>query len=195
MTHLSLLQLALCVHSDATAETWNAYDMFSLYTACSAMQLCSVLVHTASHGNQLQRSADSRLPRQRLHSWCMCRPVRVLYSTSLDKSKKSSMSKIIKRLGGSVEDAEGPDFTHFVALQPTAANQTDRGFKKSINALIALAAGQPSDPTLLAQTAVGEPDCISGTSQPVLFLSSRLFLALLYSPAAKVEQLPGSPTV
>ena len=66
----------------------------------------------------------------------------MLYSTSLDKSKKSSMSKIIKRLGGSVEDAEGPDFTHFVALQPTAANQTDRGFKKSINALIALAAGQ-----------------------------------------------------
>lgn len=73
----------------------------------------------------------------------MCRPVRVLYSTSLDKSKKSSMSKIIRRLGGSVEDGEGPDFTHFVALQPTAANQTDRGFKKSINALIALAAGQP----------------------------------------------------
>lgn len=52
------------------------------------------------------------------------------------------MTKIIKRLGGSVEDAEGPEFTHFVALQPTAANQTDRGFKKSINALIALAAGQ-----------------------------------------------------
>lgn len=66
----------------------------------------------------------------------------MLYSTALDKAKKSSMTKVIKRLGGSVEDAEGPEFTHFVALQPTAANQTDRGFKKSINALIALAAGQ-----------------------------------------------------
>ena len=78
--------------------------------------------------------------------------MRVLYSTSLDKSKKSSMSKIIRRLGGCVEDGEGPDFTHFVALQPTAANQTDRGFKKSINALIALAAGQPLFlPSLLGQ--------------------------------------------
>ena len=53
------------------------------------------------------------------------------------------MSKIIRRLGGSVEDADGSDFTHFVALQPTAAGQTDRGFQKSINALIPLAAGQP----------------------------------------------------
>ena len=79
-------------------------------------------------------------------SMLVCRPVRVLYSTSLDKSKRGSMSKIIKRLGGSVEDGEGPDFTHFVALQPTDTKQTDRGFKKSINALIALAAGQPIYP-------------------------------------------------
>lgn len=71
-----------------------------------------------------------------------CRQVRVLYSTTLDKSKKASMTKIVKRLGGSVEDKEGPEFTHFVTLQPTSPRQTDRGFKKSINALIALAAGQ-----------------------------------------------------
>jgi len=71
-----------------------------------------------------------------------CRQVRVLYSTTLDKSKKASMTKIVKRLGGSVEDKEGPEFTHFVTLQPTSPGQTDRGFKKSINALIALAAGQ-----------------------------------------------------
>ncbi|DBB04110.1 TPA: hypothetical protein ACH3X1_013160 [Trebouxia sp. C0004] len=68
--------------------------------------------------------------------------VRVLYSTTLEKSKKASMSKIVKRLGGSVEDKEGPEFTHFVTLHPTSPGQTDRGFKKSINALIALAAGQ-----------------------------------------------------
>lgn len=74
---------------------------------------------------------------------CMwCRQVRVLYSTTLDKSKTASMTKIVKRLGGSVEDKEGPEFTHFVTLQPTSPGQTDRGFKKSINALIALAAGQ-----------------------------------------------------
>ena len=71
-----------------------------------------------------------------------CRQVRVLYSTTLDKSKKASMTRIVKRLGGSVEDKEGPEFTHFVTLQPTSPGQTDRGFKKSINALIALAAGQ-----------------------------------------------------
>lgn len=70
----------------------------------------------------------------------------MLYSTALDKTKRGSMSKIIKRLGGSIEDSEGPDFTHFVALQPTDARQTDRGFKKSINALIALAAGWPFCP-------------------------------------------------
>ncbi|KAL0023275.1 hypothetical protein WJX77_002228 [Trebouxia sp. C0004] len=69
--------------------------------------------------------------------------VRVLYSTTLEKSKKASMSKIVKRLGGSVEDKEGPEFTHFVTLHPTSPGQTDRGFKKSINALIALAAGRP----------------------------------------------------
>ena len=74
------------------------------------------------------------------------RQVRVLYSTTLDKSLKASMTKIVKRLGGSVEDKEGPDFTHFVTLQPTAAGQADRGFKKSINALIALAAGVPLTP-------------------------------------------------
>jgi len=72
--------------------------------------------------------------------------VRVLYSTTLDKSLKANMTKSIKRLGGSVEDKEGPEFTHFVTLQPTAAGQTDRGFKKSINALIALAAGASLSP-------------------------------------------------
>ena len=69
-------------------------------------------------------------------------PVRVLYSTTLDKSLRASLTKTIRRLGGSVEDQEGPHFTHFLTLQPTAAGQTDRGFKKSINALIALAAGE-----------------------------------------------------
>ena len=72
----------------------------------------------------------------------------MLYSTSLDKLKRSSMTKIIQRLGGCVEDSEGPDFTHFMALQPTDSHQTDRGFKKSINALIALAAGHCFHPVV-----------------------------------------------
>ena len=120
------------------------------------------------------------------------RPVRVLYSTALDKAKKSSMTKIIKRLGGSVEDAEGPEFTHFVALQPTAANQTDRGFKKSINALIALAAGQYAFMPCICPFSSGgwqrPHDCISST-QPMLRLDKLAFFVDAAALLASVTRL------
>ena len=94
-----------------------------------------------------------------------------------------------------MEDAEGPEFTHFVALQPTAANQTDRGFKKSINALIALAAGQFVVLTYVrpaAQTTGSiHIDCIFGTYQVVAFVKSLLPLMLQYSFACLTTRQVG----
>ena len=109
--------------------------------------------------------------------------MRVLYSTALDKAKKSSMTKIIRRLGGSVEDAEGPEFTHFVALQPTAANQTDRGFKKSLNALIALAAGQYG---LISCVRPSSSDCWERPHRLYLWYTTLAKLALFTDAATQL---------
>ena len=73
------------------------------------------------------------------------RQVKVLFSTCVDKSRIASHSKVIQRLGGQVVDGDASDFTHFVSLPPRTGqskkDKEDRGFKKSINSLIALAAG------------------------------------------------------
>lgn len=74
------------------------------------------------------------------------RQVKVLFSTCVDKSRIASHSKVIQRLGGQVVDGDASDFTHFVSLPPRTGqskkDKEDRGFKKSINSLIALAAGK-----------------------------------------------------
>ena len=73
------------------------------------------------------------------------RQVKVLFSTCVDMSRIASHSKVIQRLGGQVVDGDASDFTHFVSLPPRTGqskkDKEDRGFKKSINSLIALAAG------------------------------------------------------
>ena len=69
-----------------------------------------------------------------------CRPVRVLISTCVSATMRKSLTRAIQQLGGTVA-SDGPDFTHFVTLD-AARGHKDRGFKKSINTLLALAAGQ-----------------------------------------------------
>lgn len=69
----------------------------------------------------------------------------MLFSTCVEKSRIAAYSKTISRLGGRVVEGEGEDFTHFVSLSSTGSQakkgKDDKGFKKSINSLVALAAG------------------------------------------------------
>lgn len=64
----------------------------------------------------------------------------MLFSACVNAQTRTSLSRAIAQLGGSVAD-DGPDFSHFVTLQ-AAAGHNDRGFKKSLHALMALAAGE-----------------------------------------------------
>ena len=52
---------------------------------------------------------------------------------------RKTLTQAIQQLGGTVA-ADGPEFTHFLTLQ-AARGHKDRGFKKSLNTLLALAAG------------------------------------------------------
>ncbi|KAK9824072.1 hypothetical protein WJX72_007535 [[Myrmecia] bisecta] len=70
------------------------------------------------------------------------REVRVLFSTCVDASLRKAYTKTIQRLGGSVAADSDQSFTHFLTLQ-AARGESDRGFKKSLNTLMALAAGRP----------------------------------------------------
>ncbi|KAK9809310.1 hypothetical protein WJX73_003768 [Symbiochloris irregularis] len=69
------------------------------------------------------------------------KPVKVLFSACVNAQTRSSLAKAITQLGGSVVN-DGPEFTHFITLQ-AASGHNDRGFKKSLHALMALAAGRP----------------------------------------------------
>ena len=65
----------------------------------------------------------------------------VLISQCVDEKLRKSMTRTIERLGGAVTTSP-QDFTAFVTLE-AARGQKDRGFTKSLNALSALASGEP----------------------------------------------------
>ncbi len=71
----------------------------------------------------------------------LCRDVRVMFSTTISESLRSSLAKLLKRLGGKDVGKDSLDFTHFVTIQPSRGHKT-LGFKKSFNTLLALAAGE-----------------------------------------------------
>ena len=62
----------------------------------------------------------------------------MLFSKCIAKEDREEMQKDVERLGGSV--VSDHTFTHFVTLSPKRG-ETERGFVKSLNVLIALAAG------------------------------------------------------
>ncbi|KAK9832877.1 hypothetical protein WJX74_000543 [Apatococcus lobatus] len=70
------------------------------------------------------------------------RDVRVLFSTTISESLRSSLVRVLKRLGGKDAGKQATDFTHFVTIQP-GPRERDLGFKKSFSTLLALAAGRP----------------------------------------------------
>ena len=65
----------------------------------------------------------------------------VMISQCVDDKLRQAMTKTIERLGSSVT-ASAEDFTVFVTLD-AAKGRKDRGFTKSLNALSALACGEP----------------------------------------------------
>ena len=67
--------------------------------------------------------------------------MRVQFSTSVGATLRGTLSRMVERLGGAVAD-DVASFTHFVTLAPTKGD-AKTGFRKSIAALLALAAGAP----------------------------------------------------
>ena len=62
----------------------------------------------------------------------------MLFSKCIAKEDREEMQRDVERLGGRV--VSDHTFTHFVTLSPKRG-EADRGFVKSLNVLIALAAG------------------------------------------------------
>ena len=69
-----------------------------------------------------------------------CRTVAVYFSKCIPAQTRSTLQEAVERLGGSVVTDDS--FTHFVTC-PAEKGSQDRGFVKSLNLLIALAAGEP----------------------------------------------------
>ena len=87
--------------------------------------------------------------------------MKVLFSTCVNATLRKSLTKSIQQLGGRVA-ADGDDFTHFVTLN-AAKGHSDRGFKKSLNTLLALAAGTPgaaAAPTFSAAVGHSAEHCL-----------------------------------
>jgi hypothetical protein len=70
----------------------------------------------------------------------------VLFSTSVAADVRQTLGETVRRLGGRVVEgrggSQGPEWTHFVTLAPKRGGEK-LGFQKSLNTLIALAAGTP----------------------------------------------------
>jgi len=73
-----------------------------------------------------------------LRRWRAAREVAVHFAKCVSKEDRKDMEKVLHTLGGRI--VEDDTFTHFVALPPLRGKK-DRGFVKSLNVLIALAAG------------------------------------------------------
>ena len=103
------------------------------------------------------------------------RQVKVLFSTCVEKSRIAAYSKTVHRLGGQVVEGEGADFTHFVSLPPSKGQarkgKDETGFKKSINSLVALAAGM-----LLDLALVLHPRVLLATARPLWSQQAVCFL-------------------
>ena len=65
----------------------------------------------------------------------------MLISTCVDAKLRQAITRTVERLGGTVTWSSA-DFTVFVTLDASRGDK-DRGFTKSLNALSALASGQP----------------------------------------------------
>ena len=99
----------------------------------------------------------------------VCRQVKVLFTKCIAKEDRKEMQKDVERLGGRV--VSDHTFTHFVTLSPKRG-EADRGFVKSLNVLIALAAGMA---VLLSPM-----EFLTGLTRRALFFSSS---AALLHPA------------
>ena len=96
----------------------------------------------------------------------------MLFSTCLNAALRKKLAKSVQQLGGTVA-SDGPDFTHFVTLQ-AARGHNDRGFKKSLNTLIAVAAGE------LCKAVLTLCCCIASCIVDAICL-----LCLLYAPSGR----------
>jgi hypothetical protein len=85
-------------------------------------------------------------PREVTFICMVSRDVGVLFSTSVAAEVRQTLGETVRRLGGRVVEgkggSQGPEWTHFVTLAPKRGGEK-LGFQKSLNTLIALAAGIP----------------------------------------------------
>lgn len=100
----------------------------------------TVLLQPPDMASRMEPSPDPNQTHPRTERLLDFREVRVLFSTCVDSAQRESYSRVVARLGGSIAADHDTDFTHFVTLQ-AQRGEKDRGFKKSLNSLVALAAG------------------------------------------------------
>ena len=104
--------------------------------------------------------------------------VRVHFSSSVGDTLKGQLMKAVERLRGSVLDGS-IGFTHFVTTAPVKGDSTC-GFRKSIAALWALAAGVLCCSTIVASREMSIPlICLSLSGSPLVpaFTSNQTPLA------------------
>lgn len=90
----------------------------------------------------------------------------VLFSACVAEQDRQALRETVRRLGGRVVDGRGgatSDWTHFVTLAPRRGDPK-RGFQKSLNTLVALAAGllRSLCPALRVYVRAYTPACVCG---------------------------------